>query len=207
LEIVENEPVFETGLLLSGKVDPLDVRRQLSRWQDVGKIYQLRRGLYCLAPPYQKVRPHPFLVANRLQHGSYVSLQSALGYYGMIPESVPTTTSVTTGRPESLGTPLGKFDFRHIQVKWFRGYNQVDLGNDQKAFVARPEKALLDLVYLQPGGDSVNYLRELRSQALDRLDLDEMQRFASEFNKPRLVRAMEVIQQLVDEEKTGYEQL
>jgi hypothetical protein len=66
LHIVENEPVFETGLLLSGNVDPFDVRKQLSRWTTSGKILQVRRGLYCLAQPYQKSVPHPFLIANRL---------------------------------------------------------------------------------------------------------------------------------------------
>lgn len=61
-----DEPVFEAGLLLAGDVDPSDVRRQLSRWVNAGRLYQLRRGLYALAPPFQKIRPHPFLVANRL---------------------------------------------------------------------------------------------------------------------------------------------
>jgi hypothetical protein len=61
LEIVGNEPVFETSLLLAGDVDPADVRRQLSRWTKAGRLYQLRRGLYALAPPFQKVKPHPFL--------------------------------------------------------------------------------------------------------------------------------------------------
>jgi hypothetical protein len=49
----------------------------------------------------------------------------------------------------------------------------TDLGGGQKAFVATPEKALLDLVHLQPGGDAPDYLRELRLQNLDRLDVDE----------------------------------
>jgi len=80
LEIVGDEPVFESGLLLAGEVDPSDVRRQLSRWMQTGRITQLRRELYALAPPYQKVKPHPFLVANRLVRGSYVSLQSALAH-------------------------------------------------------------------------------------------------------------------------------
>ncbi|HEC35357.1 MAG TPA: hypothetical protein ENI39_02345, partial [Anaerolineae bacterium] len=66
LRIVGDEPVFETGLLLAGDVDPRHVRRQLSRWTRAGRLYQLRRGLYALAPPYQKTRPHPFLVANRI---------------------------------------------------------------------------------------------------------------------------------------------
>ncbi len=123
------------------------------RWRQAGKIYQLRRGLYCLAPPFQKVKPHPFLVANRLIPASYISLQSALAYYGMIPEYVPVTTSVTTSRPAHWETPLGIFDFRHIQLDFFYGYGLVELGEKQRAFIAGPEKALLDLAYLQPGGD------------------------------------------------------
>ena len=51
--------------MLAGDVDPTDVRRQLSRWVTAGRLYRLRRGLYALAPPFQKVLPHPFLVANR----------------------------------------------------------------------------------------------------------------------------------------------
>ena len=51
VEIVGDEPVFETGLLLAGSADPADVRRQLSRWTKAKRLYQLRRGLYALAPP------------------------------------------------------------------------------------------------------------------------------------------------------------
>ena len=69
LEIVGDEPVFETRLLLAGALDPSAVRRQLSRWTKSGQLYQLRRGLYALAPPFQKVKPHPGLVANRLVPG------------------------------------------------------------------------------------------------------------------------------------------
>ena len=77
IRVVGDEPVFETSLLLAGDVDPCDVRRQLSRWTSAGRLYQLRRGLYALAPPYQKVKPHPFVSANRMVRGSYVSCQSA----------------------------------------------------------------------------------------------------------------------------------
>jgi predicted transcriptional regulator of viral defense system len=207
LHIVENEPVFETGLLLSGNVDPFDVRKQLSRWTASGKLYQLRRGLYCLAPPYQKVVPHPFLIANRLLGGSYVSLQSALAYYGMIPELVSATTSVTTAHPTTYSTPFGQCDFRHIQVRWFHTYHRVELENDQWAFIATPEKALLDLVYLQPGGDKENYLRSLRLQALDQLELDVLQRLAFTATKPKLMRAVKTICHLVEEEYSEYKAL
>ena len=55
-----------------------------------------------LGKPIGRVSAHPFVVANALKKASYVSLQSALSHYGMIPEYVPVTTSVTTRRPEEV---------------------------------------------------------------------------------------------------------
>jgi predicted transcriptional regulator of viral defense system len=201
LEIVQDEPVFDTGLLLAGDADPRDIRRQLSRWKQAGKIYQLRRGLYCLAPPFQKVPPHPFLVANRLLLASYVSLQSALAYYGMIPEHVPVTTSVTTSRPMRWETPLGIYAFRHIQIDFFDGYRLVELGERQRAFIASPEKALLDLIYLEPAGDSFNYLTELRLNNLSQLDWQQLERLARKIDKPKLLRAVAALQALAGDEE------
>ncbi len=196
VELVGNEPVFETTLLLAGDANPADVRRQLSRWQKAGKIFQLRRGLYSLAPPFQKTIPHPFLIANRLAPGSYVSLQSALAHYGMIPEFVPVTTSVGTGRPAQWETMLGNFVFQHIQVDFFYGTRLLDLGGKQRGFIASPEKALLDLIYLTPGGDDPGYLAELRLSNLNRLDWRIMVQYAGRMDKPKLYRAVEAIRSL-----------
>ena len=207
LEIVGDEPVFETGLLLAGDVDPANVRRQLSRWTAAGRILQLRRGLYALAPPFRKTKPHPFLVANRLVRGSYVSLQSALAHYGLIPEAVLVTTSVTTLRPGRWDTPLGVYAYRHLQADLLFGYRLAGLGNDQQAFVATPEKALLDLVHLQPGGDAAEYLGQLRLQNLERLDLDRLQIQAVRASSPKLRRATERIVELAAAEAEEYETL
>lgn len=206
LEIVGDEPVFETGLLMAGSVDSKDVRRQLSRWTRAGHLHQLRRGLYALAPPFQKVKPHPFVVANRMMRGSYVSLQSALAYYGLIPDVVPVTTSVTTGRPNQWQTPLGIYTFQHIKTDLFIGYRLVDLGGNQQAFIATAEKALLDLVHLQPGGDSAAYLQELRLQDTQRLDLDRLQRQAALSSSPKLRRAAAFVVKLAQAERQ-YERL
>ena len=206
LEIVGDEPVFETGLLMAGSVDSKDVRRQLSRWTRAGHLYQLRRGLYALAPPFQKVKPHPFVVANRMMRGSHVSLQSALAYHGLIPDVVPVTTSVTTGRPNQWQTPLGIYTFQHIKTDLFIGYRLVDLGGNQQAFIATAEKALLDLVHLQPGGDSAAYLQELRLQDTQRLDLDRLQRQAALSSSPKLRRAAAFVVKLAQAERQ-YERL
>jgi hypothetical protein len=207
LGVVGDEPVFETGLLLAGDVDPRDVRRQLSRWTKAGRLFQLRRGVYALAPPFQKVKPHPFVIANRMVRGSYVSCQSALAHYGLIPEYVPVIVSVTTARPGGWETPLGRFEFRHIKTELLRGYRLIDLGSEQKAFVATPEKALLDLIYLHPGADSLNYLCELRLQNLERLNLDELQRLVDLTGIPKLKRAAKSVAELARREMEEYETL
>lgn len=200
LEIVGDEPVFETGLLLAGDVKPQEVRRQLSRWREAGRLYQLRRGLYALAPPFQKVKPQPFVVANRLVRASYVSCQSALAYYGLIPEYVPVVTSVTTARPGRWETPLGVYEYHHLKTPLLSGYRLTELGGGQQAFVATPEKALLDLIHLQPAGDAPDYLRELRLQHLERLRLDELERQADLAGGAKLRRAAAFIAELARSE-------
>jgi len=205
LRIVGDEPVFESSLLLAGKVNPASIQVQLARWTKSNKIYQLRRGLYAIAPPYQKVKPHPFTIANRMVHASYVSCQSALAFYGLIPEYVPATTSVTTLRPGSWNTPLGIFEFRHIKPVLLSGYCMTDLVNNQTAFVAAPEKALLDLIYLQARSDSPAYLHELRLQNLEDLNLDELHKNAVLYSSHKVQRAYEIIASMVESESSEYE--
>lgn len=189
LEIVGNEPAFETGLLLAGRVDAGDVRRQLSRWTAAGKLVQLRRGLYALAPPYQRAAPHPFVLANRLVTASYVSAESALAFHELIPEFVPVVVSVTTARPAQRDTALGRFIFRHVRRGLFFGFSRVELGDGQRASVATAEKALLDLVHLSAGGDRPAYLEALRLQNLERLDSSLLEQMARRTGSPKLVRA------------------
>ena len=203
LTLVSDLPLFETGLLLTGNVDPDDVRRQLSRWVRAGRIRQLRRGLYTLAPPYQKVAPHPFLVANALVPGSYVTGQSALAFYGLIPEYVPHTLSATVLRPMQWD----QFYFQHIASHLFFGYQGNDLSPGQRVFIAAPEKAFLDLAHLTPNADSPEYLRELRLQNLEQLNLDRLNEFAQRAGKPKWKRVAAQITSLALQEAADYEEL
>lgn len=191
LSIVADEPVFSSGLLLSGEGTARQMRLQLSRWTKAGRLLQLRRGLYVPARPWRKVEPHPFLVANRLHRGSFVSLQSALAWYGLIPEHVPVVTSVGPGRPETIHTPLGSFLFSHLSERMRFGYSRTEVAPRQFAFIASPEKALLDLIYLTPGADSPEYLAELRLQNLPVIDRSKLEALARRSGKPRLIRAAE----------------
>jgi hypothetical protein len=205
LEIVGNAPLFETGLLLAGDVDPAGVRRQLSRLTASGRLLQLRRGLYVLAPPYRKVNPHPFLLANHISRPSYVSLQSALAHYGLIPEHVPVVTSVTTSRPGHWSNGLGEFDYRHVKTAFFFGYHMTEVGSGQSALIASPEKALLDLLYLQPGSDRPEYLRELRLENLESLNLATIEGLADASGSRKLRAAVRNLAEMVSEEAEAYE--
>lgn len=197
ISLVGNQPFFETGLLLAGDVDPTDVRRQLSRWVNAGKIRQFRRGLYAFSPPYQNIFPHPFLIANALVPGSYVSRQSALAYYGLIPEYTPRTVSVTISRPSQWDSG---FIFQHLAPHLFFGYQSIEVLQGQFAFIAHPEKALLDLTHLTPDSDSQTYLTQLRLQNLERLDVNRMQEFAERSGKPKWKRVARQLAILTKEE-------
>lgn len=205
LRLLDGEPVFETGFLLAGEQNHAYLQRQLTDWVRAGKLWQLRRGLYAPALPYQKHPPHPFLVANRLVPGSYVSLESALAYYELIPEHVAAVTSVTARRPGVWPTPVGSMIYRHIQPEYIFGYERREVGAGQSAFVAQPEKALLDLAYLRPGGDEPAYLESLRLQNLERLDMSRLAALAERMGKPKLRRVAEVVGELAAAQEEDYQ--
>ena len=187
--------LFETGLLLAGDVDPADLRRQLSRWTRSGRIHQLRRGLYVLAPPWRKQHPHPFLVANRLAPGSYVSGLSALAHAGAIPEHVPETTSVTAGRrAASLDSP------RPVLLPPHEGRPDVRLP------AHRPRTPPVRLRGgagkggprhgpPSPRGDGKAYLEELRLD-FDSLHLERLEALAAIAATPKLARAARVLREI-----------
>jgi predicted transcriptional regulator of viral defense system len=197
LNKVAGLPCFTTRFLAAGG-NLAQIRLQLSRWVKGGRLIKLHKGLYTLAEPYRKIKPEPFCIANSLKFASYVSLQSALAWYDLIPEFVSVVTSVATGRPQLIETPMGRFDFRHINKSFFWGYQQIELTAGQKAFIARPEKALLDLVYLTPGGDNQEYIEELRIQNLEQIDKAVLREFTEKTQSPKLKRALKNIERIID---------
>ncbi|TVR55948.1 MAG: hypothetical protein EA426_14300 [Spirochaetaceae bacterium] len=165
------------------------VRVQLSRWVTSGRVLRIHKGWYTLNEPFRRVRIDSNVIASTIKQGSYISLQSALSFHGVIPEYVAETTCVTTGRPIAIDSPFGRIRYRHIKRNAFFGYLRVENGL-QHAYVATPEKALLDLVYLTPGSEDRAYLSELRLQQTEAFDLDEMRRMAVRFDAPRLERTV-----------------
>jgi predicted transcriptional regulator of viral defense system len=209
LEIVGDEPVFTSSLLRAGDVSAVDLASQLSRWVAGGRLLSLRRGVYLLAAPYRHRDPHPFEIANVLVRPSYVSLESALSFHGLIPETVFATTSVTTAAPSTFDTVMGRFDFRHMSPRMLWGYSATPIVADvsRTALVARPEKALLDLVYLRARADTTAFLRQMRLDRLDTLDLDVLEQDARRIGTPKALRAARAIAGMVASPSEEWEAL
>ncbi|MFC2079825.1 hypothetical protein ACFLSZ_07580 [Candidatus Bipolaricaulota bacterium] len=177
--------VIEPQMVYVGEANPRSVQAQFSRWVTAGRLIKLARGKYMFAPLYRKNETVLETIANRLVYPSYVSLERALAWYGLIPEAVPAITSITTGRPCVVENELGTFQYRHIQQRLFWGYESVMI-QGEPCMVALPEKALLDLFYFHRGVATSAKIQEMRFQNLDGLDSDRLANFAARSGVPKL---------------------
>lgn len=191
-------PFFTIGFLAAGE-KLSQVRLQIARWVKDGRVVKIHKGLYQLAKPYSKIRPEKFSIANILKPHSYVSLLSALAYHDLIPEFVAEVTSITSGRPQTIETPLGRFDFRHVKKRLFNGFKLTEIASGQNAFIASPEKALLDLIYLTSGEKMKEFIEELRLQNLDKIDKKRLQKIANESGSRKLKRACNFIEKIINQ--------
>jgi predicted transcriptional regulator of viral defense system len=114
-----------------------------------GEIIHIRRGLYCLAPKYQKRKVNLYSLAQHIYGPSYVSLESALSWHGWIPEAVYTLTSVSSGKSKEFQTPLGVFSYSRVpQSLFYTGVERVSDKGGDVFLMATPVKALADYVYV-----------------------------------------------------------
>ncbi len=189
-------PVIDTEFLLIGsdKVDSIKV--QISRWEKTGKIIQLKRGIYVLAESYRKTKVYEPYLAWVLKNPSYISLEKALEYYNLIPEAVPVYTSLTTKRPGKFVSEIGIFKYNHIKNSYFWGYKALTF-NKQTGFIASPEKALLDLIYLKHIKVTFACLEELRLQNVEKINIDTLFEYAGRFQKPKILRSSEIIKEYI----------
>lgn len=192
LKKFQHIPVLTSKLVLTGEADPASLRVQMARWVKAGHLLLLRRGMYVFAELFKKRPDSSFYLASVITAPSYISLESALAYHGLIPEAVYTTTSVTTKRPGLFATPLGRFDYRHVHARYFWGYSVLS-EQGGNAFMAHPEKALLDFVYLRSPRLTRAYLDEWRLQNFDRIDAARLLEYGRRFEKPGMQKTAQLL--------------
>ncbi len=200
LQKVQGLPVVDTRVLSATDADSLSLKVQISRWVKSGKLIQLKRGLYLLAEPFRKIRISEFHIANLLKNPSYISFEKAFEFYGLIPEAVRVFTSVTTKRPQLLETPIGRFEYQHIKPSLFWGYTTFPT-DGQTAFVATPEKALLDFFYFKHIKITLDFIIEMRFQNLENIKISKLLEYGRRVKKKGLMRTIELVGQYFKEEK------
>ncbi len=193
---VKHLPVINTQILSAGALKPDAIKVQISRWEKAGKLIQLKRGIYILAEPYRGIEIFEPAVASLLKRPSYISLEKALEFHNLIPEAVNVYTAVTTKRQGRFNTPVGIFDYRHIQQSLFWGYHSLEV-RKQTAFMAEPEKSILDLIYFRHVDVSMDYLAELRLQNVEKINLRKLSEYARRFGKPRMEQSAAMIKDYV----------
>ncbi|MBI4257212.1 hypothetical protein HY626_04115 [Candidatus Uhrbacteria bacterium] len=191
---VKRYPLFSTTMLggLTDRVPSLKV--QLSQWKKKGWVRALRRGLYVLSPEERTHEPSLFYLANQIYIPSYVSLESALALYGLIPEFVAATTSVSVRKTARFRNDFGLFTYQQVCRGGFRGFRSIPGANDISILVASPEKALVDFFYLNLAsfnpGDRAQWSESYRFQNCSQLQPAELKAHARRFNSKKLMRVV-----------------
>ena len=138
-----------------------------------GFLISLRRGLYVPGPELDLPLPHLFVIANHLRGPSYISLETALAHWGMIPERVYEINSITLKTSHIYDTPIGRFTYRHLNAPYYSfGLQRVELGDNQFALIASPEKALCDKI-ITTAGITLRSQSQTISFLLEDLRMDE----------------------------------
>ena len=135
--------------LLRGYSRPYD---KIMEMVNQGILVQLRRGLYMTSPLVSKITPEPFLIANHLYGPSYISLDSALFHWGLIPERVFEISSVTPKISKKIMVQNAVYSYTHLPIAYYPvGVQSISLTKTQTVLIASPEKALCDKVITTAG--------------------------------------------------------
>lgn len=171
--------------------DPSFDKSRLYEWLKKGYMSRLVRGFYYFLPAdFNEARL--FKAANTVYRPSYVSLESALSYHGLIPEKPLAVTSVSTLKTASFNTPQGRLTYRKVAPKYFSGYHAAGEGY----YIASPEKALLDYFYLngiKEAEETIRGMRLNRAAMRERINARNLNAAAKRFNTDETSVAAKII--------------
>ncbi|MBU2444169.1 MAG: hypothetical protein KJ666_01165 [Bacteroidetes bacterium] len=133
----------------------LDILRDYSKPRDVisnllrrGDIIRIRKGLYVFGKFWRRYQFNKELLANLIYGPSIISLDYVLSISGLIPESVSTLTSITTGRSRIFETPVGRYSYKQLNKERFSYGSELHKTDTGSYFAANPLKALADKIWL-----------------------------------------------------------
>ena len=168
---------------------PLDLQRYFKVNYDTARkfilrginknIYlKLKRGLYSLS----ETPPNNYLIANRLYEPSYISFDTALSYYGIIPETIYSITSATAKATRRFIVKGIEYTYQKLRKEFFAGYRAIKY-QGETVLLAEPEKALADYLYFIE--------LKKRNLSYERLNLKKIQKskvtaYVKLFKRPKM---------------------
>lgn len=187
---------FDYQTLLDSLREYAHPRKKITSLLHKGDLVRVKKGLYLFGERYRRTPFCRELLANLIYGPSYISLEYALHYHGLIPERAETITSITRGRSRSFETPVGRFSYRMVPLAAYPvGIDRIELADGRSFLMAIPEKALADRVVMERGTgiasqkDLAVYLKDnlrIGQEALRRLDSDNLLAVADAYGSRRL---------------------
>jgi predicted transcriptional regulator of viral defense system len=202
IEKVKNVSYFKTSTLQTLGGNLRTIRNQLPAWQRTGKIIRLRNGVYTLGDRDRQAELPPFLISNILYAPSYVSLESALEFYGLIPERSVQVTAISSRKTMRFKNHYGLYLYQSIKPQGFFGFETIR-EEGMPVLVATPEKALLDKIYLDPQfrNDEGYFLENLRLQDYQDLNSRRLRHYSVRFASRKVSSGVRLLVTLIREER------
>jgi predicted transcriptional regulator of viral defense system len=173
-------------------------RNNLGRWVKQGYLVRLRQGYYAF-PEYRESTEFALHFANVIYKPSYISLHTALSFYGIIPEAVPQITSVTTLKTIRFSNDFGEYSYKNIKPEMMFGYDLKEMEGGRRIMFATPEKALADILYLYPFYDTEREIEELRldeSYMEEELNPERLREFSDRIGSKALSNRIEMLRKV-----------
>jgi len=170
-------------------------KNNLLNWVKKGSLIKLRNGFYSF-PEYLAEPGFELFIANRIYRPSYISLHSALSFYGMIPEAVVQISSVTSLKTAGFVNPFGSYSYKSIRAELMFGYDLKPFSKSRSLLIAQAEKALLDLLYLNPYYDNKEEMEALRLDEdfmQDSLNVELLRDYTAKFRNRALGKRLELL--------------
>lgn len=188
---------FEIGCFNTHQIyafNPDFQSNNLTRWTKQRLLIKLRQGYYAF-PDYLKQRDFSLYISNRIYKPSYISLHTALAFYGMIPEAIVQITAVSSLKTARFENDFGSYSYKKMRNDLIFGYDLKPFGERTIQF-ATPEKALLDLLYLYPFYNTPQEMEQLRLDddfMQDDLNMERLNQYAERFGNKALDKRIKLM--------------
>jgi predicted transcriptional regulator of viral defense system len=171
---------------------------RLVEWQKKGYMVRLGKNLFAFSE--RQIEEHLLmLTANKMYSPSYISLEMALNFYNLIPETSFTFTSVSARKTTEFQTTYGHYSYKKIKKMMMFGYDLLKYDDFIVRF-AYPEKAIIDFLYLNPRFDDINEIHELRinpDEFKRIMNMKKMDAYLKYINSEALIRRFQKLHKWV----------